>query len=66
MRSLLVYQKLLNRKRADQEYIPTIEEVQDIVETQLMECNFPAFKQFKARTERSMSMSFVFKREKVE
>ena len=39
--ALSVYQKLLNRKRADQEYIPTIEEVQDIVETQLMECNFP-------------------------
>ncbi len=39
--ALSVYQKLLNRKSADQEYIPTIEEVQDIVETQLMECNFP-------------------------
>jgi len=39
--ALSVYQKLLNRKSADQEYIPTIEEVQDIVETQLMESNFP-------------------------
>jgi len=39
--ALSVYQKLLNRKSTDQEYIPTIEEVQDIVETQLMECNFP-------------------------
>ena len=39
--ALSVYKKLLNRKSADQEYIPTIEEVQDIVETQLMECNFP-------------------------
>jgi ribonucleoside-diphosphate reductase beta chain len=39
--ALSVYQKLLNRKSEDQEYIPTIEEVQDIVETQLMESNFP-------------------------
>ena len=39
--ALSVYQILLNRKSEDQEYIPTIEEVQDIVETQLMESNFP-------------------------
>jgi ribonucleoside-diphosphate reductase beta chain len=39
--ALSVYQKLLNRKSEDQEYTPTIEEVQDIVETQLMEGNFP-------------------------
>ena len=39
--ALSVYQKLLNRKSEDQEYTPTIEEVQDIVETQLMESNFP-------------------------
>jgi ribonucleoside-diphosphate reductase beta chain len=39
--ALSVYQKLLNRKSKDLEYTPTIEEVQDIVETQLMESNFP-------------------------
>ena len=39
--ALSVYQKLLNRKSKDQKYVPTIEEVQDIVETQLMESNFP-------------------------
>jgi ribonucleoside-diphosphate reductase beta chain len=39
--ALSVYQKLLNRKSEDQEYTPTIEEVQDIVERQLMESNFP-------------------------
>ena len=39
--ALSVYQKLLNRKSEDQDYTPTIEEVQDIVETQLMESNFP-------------------------
>tara|TARA_B100001248_G_scaffold78690_1_gene56880 strand:- start:379 stop:1653 length:1275 start_codon:yes stop_codon:yes gene_type:complete len=39
--ALSVYQKLLNRKSEDQEYTPTIEEVQDIVETQLMESHFP-------------------------
>ena len=39
--ALSVYQKLLNRKGKDLEYTPTIEEVQDIVETQLMESNFP-------------------------
>jgi ribonucleoside-diphosphate reductase beta chain len=39
--ALSVYQKLLNRKSEDQDYIPTIEEVQDNVETQLMESNFP-------------------------
>ena len=36
-----VNQKLLDRKKEHQEYIPTIEEVQDIVETQLMESKFP-------------------------
>ena len=39
--ALSVYKKLLNRKSKDLEYTPTIEEVQDIVETQLMESNFP-------------------------
>ena len=39
--ALSVYQKLLSRKKGHQGYIPTIEEVQDIVETQLMESNFP-------------------------
>ena len=39
--ALSVNQKLLDRKKEHQEYIPTIEEVQDIVETQLMENNFP-------------------------
>ena len=38
--SLSVYTKLLERKNKHQEYIPTIEEVQDIVETQLMESKF--------------------------
>ena len=35
-----VYETLLNRKKSDDEYIPTIEEVQDIVETELMESKF--------------------------
>ena len=39
--ALSVYQKLLNRKSEDHDYTPTIEEVQDIAETQLMESNFP-------------------------
>ena len=39
--ALSVYQKLLDRKNKHQEYVPTIEEVQDIVETQLMESKFP-------------------------
>lgn len=39
--SLSVNQKLLDRKDGRQEYIPTIEEVQDLVETQLMESKFP-------------------------
>ena len=38
--ALSVYQTLLERKNKDQEYVPTIEEVQDIVETQLMESKF--------------------------
>ena len=38
--SLSVYTQLLERKNKHQEYIPTIEEVQDIVETQLMESKF--------------------------
>ena len=38
--SLSVYTQLLDRKNKHQEYIPTIEEVQDIVETQLMETKF--------------------------
>ena len=39
--ALSVYKKLLNRQSEDHDYTPTIEEVQDIVETQLMESNFP-------------------------
>ena len=35
-----VYQSLLDRKKNDQEYIPTIEEVQDIVENELMQSKF--------------------------
>ena len=38
--ALSVYQLLLVRKTEDQEYIPTIEDVQDIVETKLMESKF--------------------------
>ena len=38
--ALSVYQTLLKRKNKDQEYVPTIEEVQDVVETQLMESKF--------------------------
>tara|TARA_B100001093_G_scaffold387573_1_gene373564 strand:- start:548 stop:1822 length:1275 start_codon:yes stop_codon:yes gene_type:complete len=38
--ALSVYQRLLDRKNKDQGYIPTIEEVQDIVESQLMESKF--------------------------
>ena len=37
----LVYQKLLERKKEHVEYVPTIEQVQDIVETKLMESSFP-------------------------
>ena len=39
--ALSVYQKLLVRKKTHTQYVPTIEEVQDIVETQLMESEFP-------------------------
>jgi len=39
--ALNVYQTLLMRKGLDEHYIPTIEEVQDIVETRLMESKFP-------------------------
>ncbi len=38
--ALLVNQKLLDRKNEHLEYVPTIEEIQDIVETKLMESNF--------------------------
>ena len=38
--ALSVYKTLLDRKNQDQDYVPTIEEVQDIVETQLMESKF--------------------------
>ena len=38
--ALSVYKTLLERKKKDQEYVPTIEEVQDVVETQLMESKF--------------------------
>ena len=39
--ALSVYKTLLDRKNEHKEYIPTIEEVQDIVETHLMESKFP-------------------------
>jgi ribonucleoside-diphosphate reductase beta chain len=38
--ALSVYQKLIGRKNNDQSYVPTIEEVQDIVENELMESKF--------------------------
>ena len=38
--ALSVYQKLIGRKNSDQTYVPTIEEVQDIVENELMESKF--------------------------
>ena len=38
--ALSVYQKLIGRKDDDQSYVPTIEEVQDIVENELMESKF--------------------------
>ena len=38
--ALSVYQKLIVRKDNDQTYVPTIEEVQDIVENELMESKF--------------------------
>ncbi|RCL69649.1 MAG: ribonucleotide reductase [Cryomorphaceae bacterium] len=38
--ALSVYQSLISRKNNDLTYVPTIEEVQDIVETQLMESKF--------------------------
>ena len=38
--ALSVYQTLLKRKNKDEEYVPTIEEVQEVVETQLMESKF--------------------------
>ena len=38
--ALSVYKTLLERKKKDKEYVPTIEEVQDVVETQLMESEF--------------------------
>ena len=39
--AISVYQTLLDRNKNDVEYIPTIEVVQDIVETSLMKSNFP-------------------------
>lgn len=39
--AIAVYKVLLERKENNTNYIPTIEEVQDIVETKLMECGFP-------------------------
>jgi len=39
--ALAVYQTLLERKEADADYVPMIEEVQDIVENKLMESQFP-------------------------
>ena len=38
--ALSVYQKLIGRKDNDQSYVPTIEEVQDIVENELTESKF--------------------------
>ena len=38
--SEMVYEALLDRKRLDENYIPTVEEVQDFVETKLMETGF--------------------------
>ncbi len=38
--ALSVYQKLVGRKNNDQTYVPTIEEVQDIVENELMDSKF--------------------------
>jgi len=38
--AIAVYKSLLERKNLDENYIPTIEEVQDIVETKLMEAGF--------------------------
>ncbi len=38
--ALLVYKTLVGRKTTDQDYVPTIEEVQDVVENQLMESKF--------------------------
>ena len=38
--ALSVYQTLVGRKENDVEYVPTIEEVQDIVETKLMDSQF--------------------------
>ncbi len=39
--AIAVYGVLLERKEKNKEYIPTIEQVQDIVETKLMEGGFP-------------------------
>ncbi|GEQ85137.1 ribonucleoside-diphosphate reductase subunit beta [Patiriisocius marinistellae] len=39
--AISVYKSLVERKQNDTTYIPTIEQVQDIVETKLMECGFP-------------------------
>ena len=38
--SEMVYEALLERKSMDGKYIPTVEEVQDFVETKLMESGF--------------------------
>ena len=38
--ALSVYQKLIGRKNNDQTYVPTIEQVQDIVENELMDTKF--------------------------
>src|SRR5690606_22754733 len=35
-----VYEALLERKQQEERYIPTVEEVQDLVETKLMESGF--------------------------
>ena len=47
--ALSVYQTLVGRKENDLEYVPTIEEVQDIVETKLMESKFTETRSFRRR-----------------
>jgi ribonucleoside-diphosphate reductase beta chain len=39
--AIAVYTVLIERKQIDNNYTPTIEEVQDIAETKLMACDFP-------------------------
>ena len=39
--ALSVYKNLLDRKKTHSEYVPTVEQVQDVVENALMESSFP-------------------------